>query len=160
MKPHSALEIGNEFIRRSLDAGGGITQMHVQKFVYLAHGFYLAATDKPLIAEHFEAWNFGPVVRRLYDALKTYGREPIGRLILWGDDSPFGFDRRDEMAVAKLTNSETDVVDRVWAVYSPFTAFQLSALTHMKGTPWADQFKHGENNIIENFRIREYFASL
>ena len=160
MKPHSALEIGNEFLQRSFDAGGSITQMHVQKFVYLAHGYYLAETDYPLIAETFEAWTFGPVVRRLYDALKGYGRDPIERLISWGDDSPFGFDRIDKPARAILRNSETEVVETVWKAYSRFKAFELSALTHMEGTPWAHRYEPGKNNIIENFRIQQYFQAL
>ena len=159
MNPHSALEIGNEFISRSLHNGRGITQMHVQKFVYLSHGYCLAATDYPLITEPVEAWAFGPVVRRLYDALKVHGRQPVSREIHWGDDSPLAFDKTDQVARAHLTDTQTDLIERVWDAYSRFTAFQLSALTHMAGTPWRDTFVAGENKIIDNYRISNYFKA-
>lgn len=133
--------------------------MHVQKFVYLAHGYCLAATNHSLVLEPFEAWAFGPVVRRLFDALKVYGKYPVTRTIFWGDDSPLAFDRTTKEACATLSNSQRDVVERVWEAYSPYSAFQLSALTHMDGTPWRKAYVAGENKIIDNYRIGSYFAA-
>ena len=64
--------------------------MHLQKLVYLAHGWTLAVTGDPLVEDRFEAWDYGPVIRKLYDALRSFGSGPITRLIEAGDDTTHG----------------------------------------------------------------------
>jgi len=154
--PHSSLAIANEFIRRAQGARQ-LTHMQVQKLVYLAHGWNLAAYENGLIEDDIEVWEFGPVIRRLYDALRVYGRGPVTRLLRWGDDTPFKSDDYEE-AYAQLTPEEIDITDLVWEKYGTFPAFKLSALTHEPGTPWSEAFSQGRNRVIDNASIREYFA--
>jgi len=87
--PHSSLAIANEFLRRAREIDRSLTQMKLQKLVYIAHGWCLAFSKSPLIEDRIEAWEFGPVIRRLYDATSRYGRSPVSRFIKWGDDTPF-----------------------------------------------------------------------
>jgi uncharacterized phage-associated protein len=159
MPYHSSLEIANEFIRRAITDGRPITQMHIQKYVYLAHGWTLALTGSALINERFEAWDYGPVERRLYDALRGYGAQPIKRPIKYGDDTPFRSDDGGE-AAADLSDDERKILDKIWNEYKDFEAFQLSALTHEIGTPWRGIYKKGQNLIIDNVKIGDYFQDL
>lgn len=154
--PHSSLAIANEFIRR---ADRPLTHMQLQKLVYLAHGWSLGALHAPLIEDDVEAWDFGPVIRRLYDALRCYGRGPVQRPINWGDDTPFRDDDGEE-AFAQLTPDENAVIDLVWRKYGAFPAFKLSALTHQPGTPWTETFAHGRNGVISQDRISDHFSGL
>jgi len=154
--PHSSLAIANEFIRR---AERPLTHMQLQKLVYLAHGWALGAFAAPLIEDDVEAWDFGPVIRRLYDALRYYGRGPITRPIHWGDDTPFRSDDGEE-AFAQLSPDQAAVVDLVWNKYGSFPAFKLSALTHQDGTPWTETFSKGRNGVIPQDQIQEHFAGL
>lgn len=158
---HSALVIANEFIKRGRqsDPPRSLTNMQLQKLVYLAHGWNLAVTGEALIEDRVEAWEFGPVVRRLYDALKGYGRREVTRYIRWGDDTPFPYDD-DEAAFDDLLPAEVEVLDRVWQEYGSFKAFQLSALTHEAGTPWKDAYFPHENRVIRNDAIQEHFVRL
>lgn len=159
---HSVLAIANEFLRRAR-AGQpprGLTNMQLQKLIYLAHGWNLAVTGEELISDRFEAWQFGPVVRKLYDAIKHYGDRPVSRYIRWGDDTPFPYDDEREEAFEDLLPVERDVIDRVWHEYSGFEAFQLSALTHADGTPWTRAYVRGENRPIANNSIHEEFVRL
>lgn len=156
--PHSSLAIANEFIRRA-EGVSGLTHMKLQKLVYLAHGWSLGAFDAPLIEDDVEAWDFGPVIRRLYDALRRFGRSFVTKRIHWGDDTPFRFDDREE-AVAELTPNERAVVDLVWEKYGNYPAFQLSALTHQDGTPWTQTFQAGRNGVINNDLIKDHFKQL
>lgn len=153
---HSSLAIANEFIRRAQGARP-LTHMQVQKLVYLAHGWNLGAYSRGLIEDDVEAWEFGPVIRRLYDALRGYGRGPVTRLIRWGDDTPFKSDDYEE-AYAQLTAEENEIVNLVWEKYGSFPAFKLSALTHEPGTPWSNAFNQGRNRVIKTDSIRNYFA--
>ncbi len=48
------------------EAGDVITQLKLQKLMYIAQGIHLALYDAPLFKEEIEAWQHGPVVRELY----------------------------------------------------------------------------------------------
>jgi uncharacterized phage-associated protein len=156
---HSPLAIANEFIRRAQSSGQKLTHMTLQKLAYLAHGWCLAVTGEPLIEEAFEAWEFGPVNRKLFNALRQYGSGSVKRTIRWGDDTPFPEDD-DEEAIEELTVQEREVIDRVWELYGGFPAFKLSALTHEPGTPWTKAYEHGRNRPVANNSIQEYFVRL
>ena len=66
-------DIANEFIRRGLREGRAFDQMQLQKLVYIAHGWCLAFSGEPLTGDRPEAWDFGPVYRRLANALQSQG---------------------------------------------------------------------------------------
>jgi len=157
--PYSSLEIANEFLRLAQEEGIKLDQMQLQKLVYLAHGYALAIENKPLVEDTVEAWDYGTVFRPLWDALTQYGRGPVRRTIRWGDGS--GFIRKGgKEASARLTRSEKAIVRRVWDVYGRYPAFKLSALTHDPNGPWKRHYVKGENRVIPNDSIREYFLNL
>lgn len=159
--PHSSLAIANEFIRRSLEPGARpITQMQVQKLVYLAHGWNLGARDEPLIEDPVEAWKFGPVIRKLYSALSRYGSGPITRRIRWGDDTPLYGGDDGGVAHEELGRREREVVEMIWDTYGEYPAFQLSALTHQPNTPWSQYYSDGSNRVIPNRVIQRHFKAL
>lgn len=73
--------VANYLLDKARDDGELLTHMKLQKLVYIAHGWHLAVTGKPLLSDPVEAWQFGPVIRSLYHDLKHFGHEPIsGRL--------------------------------------------------------------------------------
>ena len=159
--PYSSLAIGNEFIGRALEgAARGLTQMQVQKLVYLAHGWSLGAYDEPLIEDQIEAWKFGPVIRPLYSALSRYGSSPIDKLIRWGEDTVLISSDDDGIAHEDLTEWHAAVVNMVWDNYGTYAAFKLSALTHEPGTPWSQVYQDGYKRVIPNNVIREHFKEL
>lgn len=160
MPDHSSLAIANEFIKRAQgNPAREVTQMKLQKLVYLAHGWSLAGVGKPIIADSIEAWDYGPVIPKLYHALKTYGKHPIRELLRWGQDTDFVFDD-DGIAHEPLETEEQVVIDQVWNTYGRYPAFKLSALTHQEGTPWTQKFVKGRNNPIPNELIRDHFTNL
>lgn len=156
---HSSLAIANEFLKRAQRESVPLSNMHVQKLVYLAHGWSLAVNGRALIEDDIEAWEFGPVIRKLYDALRQYKNGPIARLIRWDDDTPFGNPGNDA-AQASLDRQEEAVLDMVWNTYKKFQAFQLSALTHEPGSPWSNAFENGRNKVIDTNSIWDYFARI
>jgi uncharacterized phage-associated protein len=133
--------------------------MQAQKLVYLSHGFNLALHDSPLVDDPVEAWEFGPVIRKLYDALKRYGKSHIVRVIYWGDDTPLTVQAHTE-ALVSLSNTEAAVVQDVWDSYGQVPAFKLSALTHQDDTPWRMMYREGRNTIIPNDLIKKYFQQV
>ncbi len=59
----AARQVANWFIERAAQEGEYLTQLKLQKLVYMAHGWNLALLGKPLISENIEAWKWGPVIR-------------------------------------------------------------------------------------------------
>lgn len=157
--------IANEFIKRASAAGQSLTQMQLQKLVYIAHGWNLAINRAPLTDDQPEAWDYGPVYRDLYGALGQYGRTPVSREIRRGEFGGGVFldeDEQAEVASATLEPKETALIDRVFREYGKFHAFKLSALTHQEGTPWSEVYRQGLGRFqeIDNDRIRKHFIGL
>jgi uncharacterized phage-associated protein len=123
---HTPLALANTFI--SMYGGqDGIQHMKLQKLAYYAHGWWLAYNGAPFLSERPQVWRYGPVFKSMYAALKHHGASPICDP---QRDSPF----TDPVIIADL--DVLPVVRWVWERYSPYTAVELSDMTHEKGTPW------------------------
>ena len=58
-------------------SGWTLTNLRLQKLLYLAHMFHLGMTDKGLVDGHFEAWELGPVHPKVYREVRKFGSSPI-----------------------------------------------------------------------------------
>ena len=73
---YSAKHVANYFLSNHRDTG--ITPLKLQKIVYIAHGWYMANYEDPLVDDEFaEAWPYGPVFPSLYHEFKHVNRRPI-----------------------------------------------------------------------------------
>lgn len=156
--------IANEFIRRAAAEKRALTQMQLQKLVYIAHGWNLAINGEKLTHDDPQAWDYGPVYRDLWEALRTYGRGPVTREIRNGEYLPGMLDDETASAPARaeLDESEHAIIDRVYQTYGGFHAFKLSALTHEPDTPWTQVYADGGGRFheITSEKIRQYFLDL
>ena len=137
----------NEFLKLAQKARRSLTNMQVQKLVYIAHGFDLAVYDVPLITESVEAWPWGPVIPPLYKRLKNHGRGPITELI------------GEPVQIPEIDKSYQLVMD-VWEGYGGYTAAQLSAITHRTGSPWDVTWRMEPSKVIDDALTAEYYKSL
>ena len=120
---YDARSIANAFIQCARKHGKTLTPMHLQKLVYFAQARMLSIHRERLIHQDFEAWQLGPVVSDLYDALKQYKDAPVSQEIANAKSDPLGL-------------RERDLIERVFAIYGGQSAEELSELTHGQGTPW------------------------
>lgn len=60
--------------------GWSISNLELQKLLYIAHMVRLGRANEPLINGHFEAWNYGPVQPSLYHRAKFFGSSPVGNV--------------------------------------------------------------------------------
>lgn len=120
--------------------------MKVLKLVYIAHGFYLAFTDSPLIKENVQAWQYGPVIPELYFRLKT--RDLDASSVFFEDKERL---KNDGYAIGLL--------NAVYNKYGGYTGIELSNLTHEKGTPW-DITVNQYGSVIENELIKNHYKCM
>src|SRR6185437_3205902 len=141
----SADAVANYFLDRACAASLPVSPMKLQKLIYFAHGWHLALEKNghPLLAENEQAWEYGPVLPSVYHEFKDFGDQPITRK---ATEVEFNEDRGlvlyepaiDQEAAKFADDIEFPkaVLNRIWNVYSPHPAVQLSEMTHEEGSPW------------------------
>lgn len=150
---YRAKTIAYAFVKRGIDEGIPVTQMKLQKMVYVAHGIHLALYSEPLIKEHFQAWKYGPVVRDIYSSYKFYGSKPI-----YHTDWLFSQESMIANELNTLDTKATKTIDTTWDALKTLNAGQLSNWTHKDESPWAQVYVEGVNDIvIPNEVIGNYF---
>lgn len=148
---NSALNIANKFILLAGQNGYSLTNMQLQKLVYIAFGFYAGFRHERLFDDEIQAWNYGPVIPNLYHQLKKYGVGEVTTLLPANPKTS-----QDESAVEKL-------VEAVWNSYGKKSALFLSSLTHQDGTPWSiirEETKGRQHATIPFDLIREHYETL
>lgn len=148
MAGYSAIAVANAFIELAKKEGKQLTNMQLQKLVYVAHGWCLALLRKPLFYNDVKAWEWGPVIPKLYNRLKKYGSGFVTDSIAT-NDSPI--DPRTE---------DMSLIQSVWDAYKEFDGPQLSAMTHAEGTPWDETWKSIRYGEISNEKIAEHYRQL
>lgn len=147
--------VANYFIQKSFDTGVPLSQMKLLKLVYIAHGWHRGYFSQNLINDAVQAWRYGPVIPDLYRKISHYGRGMI--------DAPIEGYGLPGDAHNPLPNDNTlALLDRVWERYKQFSAIELSAMTHQRGTPWDAIWKSsgGDNYsgaIIPNELIDRHY---
>lgn len=145
--PKPALFISGEILKRGKEQGICISNMSLQKLLFIANGAYLAETGNPLINEPIEVWPYGPVVKNVYHAFKEYGNTEIQQLpalyyLMTSDKN--------------LDDTANEAIEFVLKVASKLDAIQLSNWTHLPGSPWS-KANDLRKSIIPNEFMEEYF---
>lgn len=162
---HPSVAIANAFIERADAQGKKLTNMQLQKLVYFAHGWMLAAFGERLTEEDPQAWDNGPVYRDLWEHMRNLGKRPVSKKLSPDDTNPFISLIKDHKPAspyeANLSVEEQQILDAVWERYGNYGAFKMSDMTHQPGTPW-DQvyYNHGRNAPITSELIEEHYIKL
>lgn len=146
---YDARTVANEMIRLANDVRKPLNNIQIQKLVYIAHGFYLALLNQPLIKQPIEAGTYGPLVPVLYDALLEYGVEPI-------------IEPLENVPRERLSEEAQLVIKKVVNAYGRFNHRQLSTLTHRENTPWKQIYDPNGflYKRIANELIRDHYRKL
>lgn len=153
-------QIANYFVQKSFDTGVIMTPMKVLKLSYIAHGWYLALAEKPLLSDAIEAWKYGPVIRSVYQDFKGYGKGQITEL-----RKNFNYSTTDYNVDVVDNPDIIKFLDAIWQVYGKFSGVELSEMTHKKGTPWDIVWNDRggcdrEGAVIPNDLIEEHYKGL
>lgn len=121
-----------------------LTPLKLQKVLYYAQGWSFVWDDKPLFPEEFEAWQYGPVNREVYDNFKVYK----------GQEIP---DYEGQIPLSAASD-ELETIKSVWEEYGAETAGSLVNMTHTEA-PWIEAYRTGKiisNHSIQNFFVKNY----
>lgn len=145
---HDSLTIANRFLDVAAASGDPLTPMQLLKLVYIAHGWMLGLYGVPLIRDDVQAWKYGPVIPRVYHAVKDYRNQPV-----YG---PLPQNRNDTLVPA-----EESLIRQIFDIYGHRSGVELSRLTHQPGSPWAQTYLDGMPNlVISNDIIEDHYRAL
>lgn len=123
-------------------SGWHLSNLEMQKLLYLADMMQTGATGERLLDENFQAWDYGPVLPSLYHRCKGFGSKAVPD-IFW-DANPVGV-------------AEAGVISNVWNSLRGQTPGQLVDNTHWQGGAWARRYQPGANvQITREDMIAEY----
>lgn len=129
-----------------------LTNLKVQKLLYLAHGLLLARHGEKLLNEPFHAWKYGPVVESLYHRLKVFGPDPVSA------SDPF---IAPWAALPADDQQGRQAIVDVLKQFGGKTGGQLVSLSHAPGGPWAQVYQADTSSSeISNDLIEPYFRQL
>ncbi len=119
-----ALSVAKELVRLSLsgDEKDPLTNLRLQKLLYYSQAWSLVLRESELFSDELEAWGYGPVVPTVYHHL------PDGPA---ADPVPV----ETFAGAPDLEGEEAEFVRSVWEAYNPYSALQLSRMTHEE-MPW------------------------
>jgi uncharacterized phage-associated protein len=152
---YDARSISNYFLDRAEARGMKLTTMTLLKVLYFAHAWHLAKENRPLVAQPFEAWEYGPVNRVVYDQFKGLGKNPIQKRAVSFEPASVSF----EPTAYSFDATTSKFLDDVFDYYSQFDAFQLSDLTHEKGSPWEVVWSTAEKRAVPGMFIPDELIS-
>lgn len=124
-----------------------LTPMQVLKLSYIAHGWMLGLYHRALIRDEIQAWQYGPVIPRLYNALRKYKGSPVESVTVPDGEA--------------LSEKEDHIVQQTFDRYGELSGPALSRITHAKGTPWDLTYNPGSFGLtISDDLIEDHYAAM
>lgn len=125
----------------------GITNLEANKLLYFAQMIALGRSNgrDPLVSEHFQAWDYGPVLPNAYHHAKMFGSKAI---------RPFVFRERGPIPEWEEVFRET--LEEIGSL----TGSQLVAESHWEDGAWAEYYRPGSKGVdIPNEAILEEYRA-
>lgn len=140
-----ARAVAQQILNECREAGDpAVTPMQLLKLVYIAHGYMLGKHGVPLINEPVQAWQYGPVVRSVYQAVRDFRSSPVTHV--------------PSAPVENFDPAERAIMKQVAGIYGRADGVTLSAATHKPGTPWSVTWSNqGQNAVISNDMIEGFY---
>ena len=146
--------LANFFINKAAADNIPMTNLKLQKIMFVGYGWVIALIDKDLTdGEGFQAWQHGPVLPSIYHQMKRYGGGQV-------KESATNYDSEDnKVYIPTLHNQEaSEVLDKVWVIYKDFSAWSLRNLTHKSESPWDKVYSHKSRfTAICEDDVKEYY---
>lgn len=134
------LKVARYIVEKCYRDGKPITNLHLQKILYFVQGEYYHATGEFLIDDDFLAWQYGPVLREVYDEYS------------WHYSS-----RIYETYDVKIDEDILTVIDPIIEAKRRKTAGALVNESHKPGGAWDQVYDENKETIIPKRLIKQEF---
>ena len=116
-------------------SGWRLSNLPLQKILYLADMVHTGASKKRLLAGNFEAWDYGPVHPAVYHLCKYKGAKPLVEATF------IGIPDLDE------GSEEAKFLRAVYDKFGNYTSGQLVRITHAPTSAWYKRYAPGARGV-------------
>lgn len=132
-----ANRLGDE--NADFEGNNDLTNLKLQKILYFAQAEHLKEFGKVLFKDEIEAWQYGPVVKNVYEWLRGCGAFVITEM---------------DVELCDTDDMPEDVkkfLDKIWAKYNKISAWGLVQKTHKPNSAWSKTYRDGlgNKNVID-----------
>ena len=145
----STIHVSNSILKRSFENDVYISPMKLQRILYFVANEYVKQTGKNLFDESFGAWQYGPVLRSVYDKFSTFGDRNINK---YGKDANGQGYCVDESKNRVLKT----ILDSVLAKTQPVSAVTLSRISILPCSAWNTAYVMGYEYIRDEDFVRDF----
>ena len=117
-----------------------MTNLKLNKLVYLAQVEALKLTGEPLFDGRIEAWQYGPVEPSVYHMYKRHGNGVI--------------ERPAPGTSTICDDAELGIIDKTLDAYGWLSAYDLVEYTHREGSAWSNVYAREQGGEITLDDIR------
>lgn len=158
---YRAINIASFFLNKA-EPKQNMTNLQLQKLVYIAFGWHTVFVGENLYEDRIEAWRYGPVIPTLYYRFSTFENGPIKTRTI--NDNITVFRPVDGEIEFPLVIEKDTFMDGfltlIFEEYMKKPAHELVDLTHGKATPWDKVYVSGAKVEIPKALIKEYYGRL
>lgn len=119
-----------------------VDNLKLQKLLFYSQAVSLVLNNKSLFDEPIEAWDYGPVIRKIYNSYKSYDQQ-IPRV----EDN------------IDLDTKDVEMIDIALGYYGKMSGPQLITLTHSE-KPWKEAYAKGRNTEITANAIKDFYSTI
>ena len=134
---YSAVEVAKIVMKYSKEHGLEYSNLRVQKLLYFVQAYFIVALKKVCFNESILAWEYGPVVREVYDAIKN---EEINL--------------EEELFTHNISQEDKNIIENLVQNYKNKSTWELVEITYRQDT-WVKAYP---NNVITPKSIGDYFG--
>lgn len=156
---YDVLDIAIYAVNYSHDVGAYINNLKLQKLLYYIQAAFLVEKREICFEDPIVAWKFGPVLPKVYNVYKCYGRDEIPRQ---DPREVVSFDRRNILLTVRKINmvdqlslGDKKIIQKVVNAYKNIeNPFEMSEKT-VSETPWINTKRNESVSLCE---MKQYYT--
>ena len=156
-KYNDVQDVARYVIEYCISKGTPITQIQLQKIMYYIQAAFLVERNQRCYDEEILNWEYGPVVRKVFDDFRSFGSREIDKVPLKVDiyiDDDFNTTYiKTEYNSNDISETDKSLINKVVEIYREVKPFELVDKTHNE-LPWKETTR---NSVIPDDLIKEYY---
>jgi len=136
-REYSAFDLARYILKKCIDEDHPISNLQLQKILYCIQECFLREKGHEAFPESIEAWQFGPVVPKVYDECRIYG----GRTIVWMSE--------DERNIILKDEKDKALIDGIVEEKRNIDPWDTVQLTKKELGAWAEVYDNGNGAYKE-----------
>lgn len=140
---YKAVTVAGYVIQYSILKGKPVDNFMLNAILYFLQAEFMVSKGVQCFEETINAWNFGPIVKEVFDKNKKYGLRPINDPVFTYVDFEISEDDKESII---------DIIKATWK----YSTFELLKIIRRQ-SPWMEARIFGDSRIISPQSLYAFF---